>query len=708
MQGWIRCNGWLVVLCAATGIVQAQTDQSYAMLLSAHPPAIQAGTSADITVTSFYHQRDAYQVLISGSGLRAEPLPEPTLKPGEKLPANRRTVFRRTYRFTASADAEPGVREFRVVTSHGVSTLGQLAVCRDPVIAENQQNDTLETAQQLTLPVTLCGALERPEDVDYYRFQVRAGTSLTCFVRAAALQNKLHDFEGFIDPQLTLFNAAGDILATANNTVGSGGDSLLSYNFAQSGEYRLQLRDVRYKGHPEWVYALEIHDRPFVTQTFPPIVQPAHIARLTPFGFGIPSGAELSTTIPSMAETGIRLVTGTIGGRPTNEFPVLVSPHAALLESSLSRSAEGQTLPVPAIVAGRVETGGEIDRYAFVARKGERYTVEAFARRCRSPLDAILRIVNARGAMLAENDDQNSLNRGTSDSQIENWIAPADGRYHIEIRDLNRSGGPAFVYALQLMRSVPNFRLELESDKSHLSPGLSYPIYVHADRRAGFTGPIRLAASDLPPGVTAQEGTIPAGAIHGCVIVTAALSAPRGVANVRITGTANVAPPKSPPQEMTVSAMPLGDVRTAGRPLFVAAPFHSVSVGPPQNIRSVTLSTTDLRLKPGESRRVEVTVERVPEYTGIIRLESYVHYFEETHATSLPPGVVLDLEKSKGILSGTENRGWLVFRAEEDARPTVKQLVPVMAQVAMSLSIRFNYCQPLWIAVEPAPAKKAK
>ena len=36
-------------------------------------------------------------------------------------------------RFTATADAQPGVRDFRIATPQGVSTVGQLVVVRDPV-----------------------------------------------------------------------------------------------------------------------------------------------------------------------------------------------------------------------------------------------------------------------------------------------------------------------------------------------------------------------------------------------------------------------------------------------------------------------------------------------------------------------------------------------------------------------------------------------
>ena len=37
-------------------------------------------------------------------------------------------------------------------------------------------NNDLKSAQQVALPATVCGAIERAEDVDYYKFTVAAGT----------------------------------------------------------------------------------------------------------------------------------------------------------------------------------------------------------------------------------------------------------------------------------------------------------------------------------------------------------------------------------------------------------------------------------------------------------------------------------------------------------------------------------------------------
>ncbi len=70
--------GAVAALCAATG---ARGGNSYPMVMSLQPVAIQAGTSAEMTVRSRYSMDGAYRVLISGDGVTGQVEPAPTSTP---------------------------------------------------------------------------------------------------------------------------------------------------------------------------------------------------------------------------------------------------------------------------------------------------------------------------------------------------------------------------------------------------------------------------------------------------------------------------------------------------------------------------------------------------------------------------------------------------------------------------------------------------
>ena len=57
------------------------------------------------------------------------------------------------------------------------------------------------------------------------------------------------------------------------------------------------------------------------------------------------------------------------------------------------------------LVAGVLERTGAVDYYVFQARKGEKFTLQIAARPLHSELDSVLRILDAKGETLAENDD---------------------------------------------------------------------------------------------------------------------------------------------------------------------------------------------------------------------------------------------------------------------------------------------------------------
>ena len=97
------------------------------------------------------------------------------------------------------------------------------------------------------------------------------------------------------------------------------------------------------------------------------------------------------------------------------------------------------TMPVG--INGRIESDLDIDCYVFDAKKGERFSIEVLARRHGSALDSHLRVLDISGKQLQLNDDLRVGKRNYADSQIENWTAPADGKYVIEIRDLHLRGG---------------------------------------------------------------------------------------------------------------------------------------------------------------------------------------------------------------------------------------------------------------------------
>ena len=202
----------LTAVLTAVMATGASAQTSFPFLMSAKPTAAQVGTTSEVTVGSRYSMYGAYQVLVTGRGVTGEVVPH-AVNEGEKEP----DLTSLKVNFTVADDALPGVRDFRIATPRGVSTVGQLVIVRDQVVSESSDNDTSATAQAVTLPATLAGTIEKAEDVDYYKFSVEAGTTLVMHVRAQRLEDRIHDLQTHVDPILSVRGSNGSVLAQSDN-----------------------------------------------------------------------------------------------------------------------------------------------------------------------------------------------------------------------------------------------------------------------------------------------------------------------------------------------------------------------------------------------------------------------------------------------------------------------------------------------------------
>lgn len=704
MKYWSTNFGLIVAtVLVATCSDELLAQTAYPMLMSTKPVAVQVGTTAEATVSSRYSLAGAYQVLVSGSGVEAEVVP-PETKADAKPEDAKKPLEKLKVKFTAAKDAQAGVRDFRIATPTGVSTVGQVVVVLDPVLVEAAGNDTAEKAQEISLPAAVCGAIEKNEDVDYFRFHANAGEYLTFRCRCARLEDRIHDLQTHADPIMTLRRADGGTLALAENRHYLA-DPSMAYRFEQAGDYLLEVRDIRYQGNQYWEYCLEISGRPLVETVFPLAVAAKQAESLELVGELAGSEPMTRWTVPALTP-GIHPTELPLASGVTNPVSVIVSDLLLARESDAANDlAPGaQLVPVPSGINGRIDREGDVDCFAFEAKKGEAFSVEIVARRAQSGLDSTIRILDEKGKQLVLNDDLKLGKRNHADSWIENWAAPADGKYVIEIRDVHLRGGAMYPYFIKLTKSEPYFELYLDSDKTLVTPGGSAALFVRMDRKNGFMGEVQLAVDGLPAGVSASCGKILADkGQDGCIVLQAAADAKLQVANLRITGTALSKMASGDSGNLAASATSYQETYLpgGGRGHWPVA-THTLAVADPADIRGISLSTYDVALKPGESKKIEITIERAAGFNVNVTLDMLMRHLNTTFANTLPPGVTLNDKDAKSLLTGNATQGYLTLTAAKDAAPCEEQQCVVVAHVALNFVMKWTYAsQPVTVRVLP-------
>ena len=694
----LRISLLLLLTLLAAGQTRSQT--SYPMLMSIRPVATQQGQTSEHTVRSRYDLYGAYKVLVSGDGVQGEVVPH-SVKEGEKP----KKIESLKVRFTVAADAQPGVRDFRLATPRGVSTLGQLVVTRGTVVLETGDNDALSNPQPVQFPATLCGAIEKAEDIDYFQFSVDANTSLSFHVRSMRLQDRIHDLQQHIDPILTLRSKSGATLASSDNFYSA--DPFLGYRFEDAGDYLLEIRDVRYHGNTYWEYSIEVAAQPFVLNTYPIGLAARKATQVELIGFSIPSNPIAEFQVPvqqgKAVEVGIPLESTL-----SNPVPLIVTDLPVTTEQAQEHAhiENAQRVPVPTGINGRLSREGEIDCYAFDAKKGDVLTFEVTARRRQSAVDSHLRILDGNGKQLQLNDDLRIGKRGFSDSLIESWTAPADGNYVIELRDVHLRGGPRFVYFLELTRSKPYFQLFADTDKTQLAPGAAGVIFVRAVRKNGFSGTIELGIEHLPQGVTASCGRILPDGQDGCIILEAGPETTLSATNVFIHGKAagNKSEPAGDISKIRATQYQETYLPGGGRGHWPVE-MHTVAIGQPGDVLEIALDNYEITLQPGETRKINVEVKRAKGFDKNVTLDVMYQHLGSIYGNTLPKGVTIDANASKTLLTAGTTQGQIVFKADAKASPVDRQQVAVMANVSINFVMKTTFSsKPLLISVaNPKP-----
>jgi len=469
-------------------------------------------------------------------------------------------------------DAQPGEREIRLVTSRGVSSplpfyVGQLAEYSKPPMRTStkqvlgKEAEALrkrapgEAEDRIAIPAIVNGQIASGE-VNRYRFEAREGQRLVITTLGRQLVPFIADaVPGWFQPVLTLYDADGKEVAY-DDDFRFKPDPTLCYQVPKSGEYTFAIRDSLYRGREDFVYRIAIGEMPFVTSVFPLGGRVGAPANPKPKGWNL-DGAELAS-LPADAGPGVHSLVVTRKTFVSNPVPFALDTLPEGFDQEPNNTvAQAQKVTLPIILNGRIDRPDDWDVYQFEGKSNETVVAEVQARRLDSPLDSILKLTDATGNLLAFNDDHEDLVAGLNTHAADSYLLvtlPADDTYYLQIGDTARQGGEEYGYRLRLSAPRPDFDLRVVPSSLGLRAKSSAPLTVYAQRKDGFSGPIKLTLKDPPAGFSAAPGTLwPTQTVARLTLKTDLLATPEPV-NLSIRGTARIGD-----QELVREAVPAED-----------------------------------------------------------------------------------------------------------------------------------------------------
>ncbi len=443
-----------------------------------------------------------------------------------------------------------GPREFRLISPTGASNHFRFVVGQFPEVNEIEPNSDKAKAQPLkSLPVVVNGQIMQG-DLDYFRLSAKAGQMLVFQVEAQSLLPFIADaVPGWNDVCLTLYTAEGRQVAAVDDFRFKP-DPVLFYRVPKDGDYLVEVRDVIFRGRPDFVYRLTIGTFPYITQAYPLGGRRGTTAKVELFGvnLGQPS---LSLALPADSPPR-RPIQITANGVVSNAIPFAVGDTPEVEEKEPNDSpAQAMRVESPVTINGRIQHPGDEDYFVFAARAKQQFLLEVFARRLDSPLDSILTLYNSKGQELMENDDTVDAGEGLlthhADSRLV-YTVPADGDYTVCIRDIQGKGGPEYAYRLVIAPVQQDFFLRVSPDNPQMGQGDTAVITVTAIRKDGFNGEIKLAAEDLPKGFLFSQAAVAEGQTIGVMTITSPPDAAMEFYSPTVVGTATGGPEDDHPQ----------------------------------------------------------------------------------------------------------------------------------------------------------------
>ena len=321
-------------------------------------------------------------------------------------------------------------------------------------------------------------------------------------------------------------------------------DPIILYEVPADGVYALDIRDAVYRGRQDFVYRVVLGEVPFVTDIFPLGAQTGTQASANARGWNLPSAQLPLDTGPE----GPAIRHATLGDDRATSNPVTYAadPFPSVREVEPNDGPEtAQHVELPVVVDGCISRPEDTDVFQFSGRAGQEVVIEVLARRLGSPLDSVIWLSSASGKVIAWNDDtmvsEGVLHpeMGTQTHYADSYLSvrlPRSGNCVLTLADAQGAGSEAHSYRLRIGPPRPDFALCETPSSLSMPYGRVVPLTVHALRKEGFDGEVRVALAGAPAGFVLSGGIIPAGSTQVTMTLTGPMEVPGEPVVLRLEG----------------------------------------------------------------------------------------------------------------------------------------------------------------------------
>ena len=482
------------------------TSSLYAQKLSLgylYPAGGEVGTTVEIEGGGLNINR-ATKVLFSHPDIKGE------IEPIKESPKNKRRrrrlndqsspqlADRVKIRITIAPNVPCGMYDLRLQGPKGVSNMLPFEVASYPNILEKGNSWMRKPNEVASLPAVLCGYVS-PGGVDYFRFSGQKGETIVASVKARQLVPYIADaVPGWFQPIIKIVDSRGKEIAYCDDYYHYV-DPVIIATLPKDGNYTLMIHDAIYRGRQDFNYRIHLGTIPFVTGRYPAYGVAGKRVRQELEGVNL----DAVKTTAKVKKEGYHQLTYTNSIGTSNAMPFYALPKGIRLVHS---PKDGFELTVNNAVTDSLTADAKIKRYKIYAETRDPIIVELVGRRNGSRIDAVMRLKNKYGKVVARVDDTEDPIQGLMTFHADPVLKYTPRKYEelvLEVEDLHRGYGKDYHYLLRCHRQMPSFN-------AFVSPAnITVPSGGTSMFRIDVTGklkrPANLVVKGLPKGFTTSS-----------------------------------------------------------------------------------------------------------------------------------------------------------------------------------------------------------
>ncbi len=511
-----------------------------------YPCGAARGTTVEVTVGGQNLSR-AEGIVVSGAGVKGELVPLSEGQPKKKRKGRRnigeednlQLADQVRFRLTVAPDAEPGLRDLRLLLPNGMTNRLYFEVGELPDVLGKEPDDEQGTFVE-TLPATLNGQVMR-SDADRFRFRARKGQTLVARAKGRLFVPYLADaVPGWFQPVMRIYDSRMKEVAY-NDDYRYQVDPVILFDVPEDGEYTVEIRDALHRGREDFVYRIDLGELPFITSIYPLGGTTGRKSSVMLRGVNLPGTAlKLKPAEEGRIPVSVRKKNGPMSNTVYFESGPEVQRYADLRRPNFT-IGQAAEIGLGEVFNAVVDRPMRVHWYRIDVPARQPVVFEVMARRLGSPADMRMTLYDSRGKVLADVDDtpdkEEYLLTHHADPQIIRRFRQEETCF-LRLIESQGKGGEEYAYRLKVGRAEADFALNIEPATVSVARGGSGVLNVIALRKQQFRGPIDLHVEGLPEGFRISSARIPQGSQRLMLTVTALEGADTAVVQPKIYGTA--------------------------------------------------------------------------------------------------------------------------------------------------------------------------